>query len=73
MPWTTIALDDYWLSNDGDAEGIRVSNNGYVGIGTGSPTAPLHVEGDVRIGANGYIDDDATVGGDVDDWIRLNG
>jgi len=66
-------LDDYWLSNDGDAEGIRVSNNGYVGIGTGSPTAPLHVEGDVRIGANGYIDDDATVGGDVDDWIRLNG
>lgn len=68
-----ISLDDFWLSNDGDAEGIRISNNGNVGIGTSTPTAPLHVNGNLQVGDNEYIDDDATPGGDVDDWIRLNG
>ncbi len=70
---TDITLDDYWISNDGDAEGIRVADNGYVGIGTGSPTAPLHVNGHIQIGDGEYIDDDATAGGNSDDWIRLNG
>lgn len=68
-----ISLDDFWLSNDGDAEGIRIGNTGNVGIGTASPTAKLHVNGNVQIGSDEYIDDDATPGGNSDDWIRLNG
>ncbi len=48
-----IRLNGRWLSNDGGNEGIRVSNSGYVGIGT-YPYAPLHV----NAGAN----DEAEIG-----------
>jgi hypothetical protein len=39
-----IQLQSNWLSNDGGNEGIRVENNGYVGVGI-VPTHPFHVFG----------------------------
>ncbi|WP_103071729.1 tail fiber domain-containing protein [Aquimarina sediminis] len=40
-----IELDDNWLSNDGDNEGIRINDDGYVGIGTANPTSQLSLFG----------------------------
>jgi hypothetical protein len=39
-----VNLNDNWLSNDGDSEGLRVANDGSVGIGTASPGAALDVQ-----------------------------
>ncbi len=38
-----IKLNGHWLSGDGGNEGVYVKNNGYVGVGTSSPSAALHV------------------------------
>ena len=38
-----VALNDMWLSNDGDDEGIRVTNDGKVGINVASPTHELQL------------------------------
>lgn len=43
---TDIQLADNWLSNDGDAEGIRIGDDGNVGIGTDAPTRLLELEVD---------------------------
>lgn len=43
-----LSLNNNYLSNDGDNEGIRISNNGYVGIGTTTPTATLDVRGGIH-------------------------
>jgi hypothetical protein len=43
-----LILGANWLSGDGDPEGLRVSGAGYVGIGTLTPQALLHVNGEVR-------------------------
>jgi hypothetical protein len=43
-----IVLGSYWLSGDGDGEGIAVDNSGGVGIGTLSPVTKLDVAGDVN-------------------------
>ncbi len=43
-----LALSGFWLSNDGNAEGISISNSGNVGIGSDSPNALLDVAGIVR-------------------------
>lgn len=40
-----IKLNGFWLSNDGDNEGVRVDSTGNVGIGTASPTNKLEVVG----------------------------
>ena len=37
-------LNNNYLSNDGDNEGIRIDNSGKVGIGTATPTTSLHIE-----------------------------
>lgn len=39
-----ISLEDNWLSNDGGNEGIRIADNGYVGIGSSSPSQMLQVQ-----------------------------
>jgi hypothetical protein len=37
-------LNNNYLSNDGDNEGIRIDNSGKVGIGTTAPSTNLHIE-----------------------------
>ncbi len=44
-----IILNGNFLSNDGGNEGIKIDNDGNVGIGTSSPTAKLDVTGNVKI------------------------
>ncbi len=39
-----ILLNGYYLSGDGDDEGVYVANDGDVGIGTGTPEAALHLK-----------------------------
>jgi hypothetical protein len=47
---TNIQLNNNFLSNDGGNEGIKIDNDGNVGIGTSSPTSKLDVTGNVKIG-----------------------
>ena len=47
-----IKLNGHYLSGDGDNEGIFVSNNGNVGIGTENTPAKLVVNGGVKIGTS---------------------
>jgi hypothetical protein len=50
-----IKLNDNWLSNDGDAEGIRIDNAGNVGVGIAIPTEKLDVAGNIIIpGTSSY-------------------
>lgn len=39
-----------WLSNDGDNEGVFVTTDGKVGVGTGSPATTLAVGGTLTLG-----------------------
>lgn len=47
-----LRLDDNWLSNDGGNKGIRIADNGYVGIGHDSPDYPLVVK---ELGVNSGV------------------
>ncbi len=38
-----LQLNNQWLSNDGDSEGIRIDNDGNVGVGIASPNNKLVV------------------------------
>ncbi len=43
---TNLGLNGNWLSNaPGNANGLRIDNNGNVGVGTSSPAGPLQVNG----------------------------
>jgi len=45
-----IQLGSFWLSGDGDNEGIYLDSAGNVGIGTASPGTKLEVAGPVKTG-----------------------
>jgi hypothetical protein len=49
MAVQNVQLNNNFLTNDGDNEGIRIDNSGNVGIGTNSPTSKLDVTGNVNI------------------------
>lgn len=53
---TNIQLGSNWLSGDGGNEGINVSSNGLVGIGTSTPGTALDV-----VGSNNNNDEGVTV------------
>ncbi|GAA4373584.1 H-type lectin domain-containing protein [Hymenobacter koreensis] len=40
-----LRLNNQWLSNDGESEGLRLDNSGNLGLGTAAPAATLHVAG----------------------------
>mgnify|MGYP006248133495 FL=1 len=42
---TNLKMSGFWLSGDGDNEGIYVNGDGEVGIGLSNPFVPLHVNG----------------------------
>jgi len=54
-----LALNDYWLSGDGNNEGVYVDTTGRVGIGTSSPGEELEVNGNL------FVDGDITHSGSV--------
>ncbi len=41
-----LQMQGHWITNDGDDEGIFVTDQGKVGINTTTPTAMLHLKGD---------------------------
>lgn len=47
-----LRLSGNWLGNDGGNEGLRVDDNGNVGIGSSSPGARLEVNGFTKLGDN---------------------
>lgn len=55
MNGNNIQLNDGWLSNDGDNEGIRIFDDGHIGIGTGTRVNPLFGSRSVTIGGDTVI------------------
>lgn len=47
-----IQLSDFYLSNDGDNEGIRIDDAGNVGIGTDAPSQKFHLQVNQAAGLN---------------------
>ncbi len=47
-----VQLNDFYLSNDGGNEGIRIDNAGNVGIGTAAAQRKLHIESNLASGLN---------------------
>jgi len=58
---SSIYLNNYGLTNDGTL-GIRINNDGDVGIGTSNPGSRLAVNGGISVG-NSFMDDTAPAHG----------
>lgn len=56
-----LRLGAFYLSGDGDPEGVAVDASGNVGIGV-APAHKLHVNGNIGIAAGGYFNFGATSG-----------
>lgn len=65
--------EDYIRFDVAGTEAMLINSAQNVGIGVSSPSEKLHVDGNIRIADGGYLDDDASIGGNNDDWLRLNG
>jgi hypothetical protein len=68
------------FTGSGSIGNSQIFDNGSnVGIGNTNPNYPLDVSGNARIngslilGSGAYIDDDTSLGGTSDDWLRFNG
>jgi hypothetical protein len=59
-----ILLNGFYLSGDGNSEGISVAANGYVGVGISPAQDALHVNGDLRFEEDNnvliYVEDQST-------------
>ncbi len=53
MDGNNIALNGGYLSNDGSDSGIRVNDDGQVGVGTDEPTADMDVDGTMNVSNQG--------------------
>ena len=60
-----IRLNGHYLSGDGNNEGVYVTNNGDVGIGTDVPIAKLHVMGSIKTTQNLIVSLDTFLNGDT--------
>ncbi len=70
---SNIQLSDFWLSNDGGSEGIRVSNVGNVGVGTSTPIERLQVAGKIVVDNDIYDDSgDLRFSGEDDVYITMD-
>ena len=43
-----IRLNNFWLSGDGDPEGIFINDNGWIGVNNGQPQFPMDINGGVN-------------------------
>ena len=60
-------LNNNFLSNDGDNEGIRIDNSGNVGIGNNAPTAKLDVTGTMEVSGKVTLRDLVDIGTGIGD------
>ena len=60
-------LNNNFLSNDGDNEGIRIDNSGNVGIGNNAPTAKLDVTGTLEVSGKATLRDLVDIGTGIGD------
>lgn len=55
----------FGLFSESDQELLRVQNDGRVGVGTGAPTAKLHVAGDARVDGTAHFASNVTMAGNL--------
>lgn len=67
-----VVVGNYGNGTWGDLADGTLIVEGNTGMGTTAPTQRLDVEGNLRL-RGGIIDDDASLQGNSDDWMRLNG
>lgn len=60
-------LNNNFLSNDSDNEGIRIDNSGNVGIGNNAPTAKLDVTGTMEVNGKVTLRDLVDIGTGIGD------
>ncbi|GAA4330810.1 hypothetical protein [Flaviaesturariibacter amylovorans] len=69
-----VRLNGYYLSNDGGNEGIRVTDAGYVGIGTATAVSTLDVSGTVGLATkNAQVAGSNSVDATGSVWICTSG
>jgi hypothetical protein len=51
---SNLAIRGHWVSYDGDSEGLYVTSDGRVGIGTNNPASPLTVQGIIQSTTGGF-------------------
>ena len=63
-----LQLQDNYISNDGGDEGIRIDNDGNIGIGTNDPDTPL----DIKANTVDFVHLDRTANAGVDHVFKLS-
>ncbi len=59
---------------EGADVGISINSNGFVGVGTATPTANLEVNGDLKVTGHAILNNEgrAIVETNKSDWLRIN-